>query len=70
MATVTIAAVQAAYILMDQRACVEKAIALLHQAAGSGARIVVLLRGRRQSMPSRRPDPGRLPSPRSPVGCG
>ena len=26
MATVTIAAVQAAYILMDQRACVEKAI--------------------------------------------
>jgi nitrilase len=41
MATVTIAAVQAAYILMDQRACVEKAIALLHQAAGSGARIVV-----------------------------
>jgi len=41
MATVTIAAVQAPYILMDQRACVEKAIALLHQAAGSGARIVV-----------------------------
>ncbi len=32
MATVTVAAVQAAYILMDQRACVDKAVTLLHQA--------------------------------------
>jgi len=41
MATVTIAAVQAAYILMDQRACLDKAIALLRQAADRGAKIVV-----------------------------
>ncbi len=41
MASVTVAAVQAAYILMDQQACVDKAIALLHQAATGGAGIVV-----------------------------
>ena len=41
MATVTVAAVQAAYILMDQRACMDKAVTLLHQAATDGARIVV-----------------------------
>jgi nitrilase len=41
MATVTVAAVQAAYILMNQRACLDKAVTLLHQAADGGARIVV-----------------------------
>ena len=41
MTPVTVAAVQAAYILMDQRACVDKAISLLHQASGNGAKIVV-----------------------------
>ena len=41
MATVTVAAVQAAYILMNQRACTDKAVTLLHQAADAGARIVV-----------------------------
>lgn len=41
MAAVTVAAVQAAYILMDQRACLDKAVRLLHQAADAGARIVV-----------------------------
>jgi nitrilase len=41
MAAVTVAAVQAAYILMDQRACLDKAVTLLHQAADAGARIVV-----------------------------
>ena len=41
MATVTVAAVQAAYVLMDQQACLDKAVALLHQAAGHGAKIVV-----------------------------
>ncbi len=41
MATVTVAAVQASYVLMDQRACVDKAITLLHQAAAGGAKIVV-----------------------------
>ena len=41
MATVTVAAVQAAYILMDQRACMDKAITLLQQAANNGAGIVV-----------------------------
>ena len=41
MATVTLAAVQAAYILMDQRACVDKAIMLLQQASDGGAGIVV-----------------------------
>jgi nitrilase len=38
---VTVAAVQAAYILMNQRACTDKAVTLLHQAADAGARIVV-----------------------------
>jgi len=41
MTTTTVAAVQAAYILMDQRACLDKAIALLQQAAAAGAGIVV-----------------------------
>ena len=41
MATATVAAVQAAYVLMDQRACVDKAVTLLDQAAAAGARIVV-----------------------------
>ena len=41
MATVTVAAVQAAYILMNQRACVDKAVTLLHQATAEGAQIVV-----------------------------
>ncbi len=41
MASVTVAGVQAAYILMDQQACVDKAIALVHQAATGGAGIVV-----------------------------
>jgi len=41
MATVTVAAVQAAYVLMDQRACVDKAIMLLNRAAMAGAKIVV-----------------------------
>jgi nitrilase len=36
-----IAAVQAAYALMDQKACVEKAVELLHRAAAEGASIVV-----------------------------
>ena len=41
MPTVTVAGVQAAYILMDQQACVDKAVTLLHQAAAGGAKIVV-----------------------------
>ena len=41
MATVTVAAVQAAYILMDRQACVDKAVTLLGQAAAGGAHIVV-----------------------------
>lgn len=41
MATVTIAAVQAAYILMDRQACLDKAGTLLKQAADGGAKIVV-----------------------------
>jgi nitrilase len=41
MAAVTVAAVQAAYILMHQRACLDKAVTLLHQAADHGAKIVV-----------------------------
>jgi nitrilase len=41
MATVTVAGVQAAYVLMDQQACLDKAVALLHQAAAQGAKIVV-----------------------------
>jgi nitrilase len=41
MATVKVAAVQAAYVLMNQAACVAKAIDLLGQAAAEGCRIVV-----------------------------
>jgi nitrilase len=41
MTTVKVAAVQAAYVLMDQKACVEKAAVLLHEAAAGGAGIVV-----------------------------
>lgn len=41
MATVTVAAVQAAYILMDQQACLDKAVTLLRSAAAGGAKIVV-----------------------------
>jgi nitrilase len=36
-----IAAVQAAYVLMDQKACVEKAVDLIHRSAAAGADIVV-----------------------------
>jgi nitrilase len=42
MATVKIAAVQAAYVLMDQKATLSKSIALLEQAAADGAEIVVV----------------------------
>jgi nitrilase len=41
MATVKLAAVQAAYVLMDQKATLSKSIALLEQAAADGAEIVV-----------------------------
>jgi len=41
MATVKVAAVQAAYVLMDQAACVAKVIDLVNQAAERGCRIVV-----------------------------
>jgi predicted amidohydrolase len=41
MAGVKLAAVQAAYTLMNQEACVDKAVKLLHQAAAEGAGIVV-----------------------------
>jgi len=36
-----VAAVQAGYVLMDQKACLAKAVDLLHQAAAAGAEIVV-----------------------------
>lgn len=39
--TVTIAAVQAGYVLMDQQATLAKATAMLEKAAAQGARIVV-----------------------------
>ena len=39
--SVTVAAVQAAYVLMDSQACLAKAVELLQQAAAQGARIVV-----------------------------
>jgi len=42
MTLVRIAAVQAAYTLMDQKACLAKAVDLLGQASAEGARIVVL----------------------------
>jgi nitrilase len=41
MTTVKVAAVQAAYILLDQQACLEKTVELLHKAAAEGAQIVV-----------------------------
>jgi predicted amidohydrolase len=41
MSSVTIAAVQAAYVLMDQEATLAKAVELLAKAAAGGARIVV-----------------------------
>jgi nitrilase len=41
MTSVTVAAVQAAYVLMDQQACVDKAVTLLSRAVDGGARIVV-----------------------------
>jgi nitrilase len=42
MATTKVAAVQAAYTLMDQKACLARAVDLVHQAAAAGAQIVVL----------------------------
>jgi nitrilase len=42
MATVKVAAVQAAYVLMDREACLAKAVDLVGQAAARGAGIVVL----------------------------
>ncbi len=42
MATVRVAAVQASYVLMDRDACVDKAVALIRQAAGEGAKVIVL----------------------------
>jgi predicted amidohydrolase len=41
MPTVKVAAVQAAYILLEQEACLEKVVGLLRQAADAGAGIVV-----------------------------
>lgn len=40
-ASVKVAAVQAAYVLMDQEACLAKAVDLIAEAAAEGARIVV-----------------------------
>ena len=37
MATVKAAAVQAAYVLMDRQACVDKAVRLIGEAAEQGA---------------------------------
>ena len=42
MPTTTVAAVQAAYVLMDQQATLAKAIGLIRQAAARGAQIIVL----------------------------
>ena len=42
MPTTTVAAVQAAYVLMDQQATLAKAIDLIRQAAAQGATIIVL----------------------------
>lgn len=42
MSTTLVAAVQASYVLLNRDACVEKAVALIAQAAHQGARIVVL----------------------------
>ena len=55
MATVKAAAVQAAYVLMDQQACVDKAVRLIGEAAEQGAQIVVFPR-----RSSRAPDLDRL----------
>jgi nitrilase len=41
MTTMKVAAVQAAYVLMNQQACLTKAVDLLQQATAAGARIVV-----------------------------
>jgi nitrilase len=41
MTTVKVAAVQAAYTLMDRTACVQRTVDLLHKAAAAGAGIVV-----------------------------
>lgn len=41
MATVKVAAVQGAYVLMDQKACLARAVDLIGQAAAGGAGIVV-----------------------------
>ena len=41
MDTVKVAAVQAAYVLMDQKACLARTVDLLHEAAAGGAGIVV-----------------------------
>ncbi len=41
MTTVSVAAIQAAYVLMDQKACLAKAIDLLYEAAAAGAAIAV-----------------------------
>jgi len=40
MATVKVAAVQAAYVLMDQQACLSRAIEMTHRAAADGAKLV------------------------------
>jgi predicted amidohydrolase len=40
--TVRIAAIQATPVILDAEACIDKAIALLHQAADDGARLAVL----------------------------
>jgi nitrilase len=42
MPTTTVAAVQAAYVLMDQQATLAKALGLIRDAAETGARIIVL----------------------------
>lgn len=42
MATTRVAAVQAAYVLMDREACVAKAVDLIGRAAADGAEVIVL----------------------------
>ena len=58
MATVKIAAVQAAYELMDQKATLSKASGLLEQAAADGAEIVVFPE---VFVPGTRNEPGTIP---------
>ncbi|MBB2924469.1 carbon-nitrogen hydrolase family protein [Cellulomonas cellasea] len=41
MALTRVAAVQAAHVLLDQQACLDKALGLIEQAAAQGARIIV-----------------------------